>query len=161
MGQDRNDNPGNSNGGGEEGQAKQQSREVAQQAENQVSHYTEEGLQRVKGQLATQKERAAGELDGISRALQSAGDQLREQEQGSIGRYADQAAEQTERLSGYLNERDADQLISEAEDLARHQPAVFLGAAFALGAVAARFLKSSSRGSGGSGGGTREEAVRG
>lgn len=113
--------------------AQQKSREVAQQ-----------GREQAKGQIATQKERASGELQGISQALQKTAEQLREQDQGPIGRYADQASEQAGKLSNYLSERDSEQLLSEAEDLARNKPAIFLGGAFVLGAVAARFLKSSA-----------------
>ncbi|CAN5612938.1 hypothetical protein BH24ACT20_BH24ACT20_05560 [soil metagenome] len=124
--------------------ARQRSEEVAQQGQQKASEYAEQGREQAKGQIATQKERASGELQGISRALRQTGDQLREQDQDSIGQYAEQAAEQAERLSNYLNEKDAEQLISEVEDFARNRPAVFLGGAFALGAVAARFLKSSA-----------------
>jgi hypothetical protein len=35
--------------------------------------------------------------------------------------------------------------VSEAEDFARRQPALFLGGAFALGLLGARFLKSSGQ----------------
>ena len=83
-------------------------------------------------------------MQGIARALQSTGEQLREQDQDSIGQYADQAAEQVERFSNYLSEKDSEELINEVEDFARNRPAVFLGAAFLVGAAAARFLKSSA-----------------
>jgi hypothetical protein len=83
---------------------------------------------------------------------------LREQDQDPIGQYADRAAEQVERFSGFLRERDADQLIGEAENLARRQPAVFLGGAFALGVLGARFLKASSSGQAGGQTGTSREA---
>lgn len=54
-----------------------------------------------------------------------------------------------------MRERDANELIGEAENLARSRPAVFLGGAFVLGVAAARFLKSSSSGqTGASGGGS-------
>jgi hypothetical protein len=69
---------------------------------------------------------------------------LQEQEQDSVARYVNQAAEQTERLSEYLSERDANELVREVEDFARNRPAVFLGGAFAIGIAAARFLKSSA-----------------
>ena len=49
-----------------------------------------------------------------------------------------------ERFSNYLSEKDSEELINEVEDFARNRPAVFLGAAFLVGAAAARFLKSSA-----------------
>ena len=135
--------------------AKQQSQEVAQRAQQQASEVAEQGSQQAKSQIATQKERAAGQLEGVAQALHQTGQQLREQDQGPIGRYADKAAEQVERFSGFLRERDANELIGEAESLARSRPTVFLGGAFVLGLAAARFLKSSSSsGNGGASGGS-------
>lgn len=151
MDQTRNDKTEVTEGAQEEGQAKQQSREVARQTQEQASWYADELRQRAKDQIATQKERASGELSGVSQALRQTGSQLREQDQGSIGQYAEQAAGQTDRLSDYLHEKEADQLIGEVEHFARSRPSVFLGGAVVLGVVAARFLKSSSGGNGGSG----------
>jgi hypothetical protein len=62
-----------------------------------------------------------------------------------VAQVAEQAAERVERVSGYLREKDIDQLVREAEDFARRQPALFLGGAFALGVLGARFLKSSGK----------------
>ncbi len=131
-------------GSGSSGETRQRSQEVAQQGQQKASEYAEQGREKAKGQIATQKERASGELQGIARALQQTGSQLREQDQDSIGQYAEQAAEQVERLSNYLSEKDSEQLLSEVEDFARNRPAVFLGGAFVLGVAAARFLKSSA-----------------
>ncbi len=118
-----------------------ETREVAQR---KASEYAEQGREKAVGQLATQKDRASSELGGIARALRTTGEQLREQDQDSISHYVDQAAEQTERFSGYLSERDANELVGEVEDYARNRPAIFLGGAVMLGVVAARFLKSSA-----------------
>lgn len=144
-------NGGNGGSQQEEGQAKQQSREVARQGQEQASYYAGEARQRIEDQIDTQKERASGELSGISKALRQTGSQLREQDQDSVGQYAERAAGQTDRLSEYLHEKEASQLIGDVEDFARSRPSVFLGGAFVLGIAAARFLKSSSGGSGGSG----------
>lgn len=147
----RNDSNGDNDGAGEEGQARQQSREVARQTQEQASYYAGELRQRVEEQIDTRKEWASGELSGISKALRQTGSQLKEQDQDSVGQYADHAAGQTDRLSEYLHDKNAHQLIGEVEDFARSRPSVFLGGAVVLGAAAARFLKSSSGGDGGSG----------
>ncbi len=130
---------GKSNGGGQ-----QKSQEVAQQGQQKAGQAAEQGREKVKGQIATQKERASGELQGIAQALQQTSQQLKEQDQNSIGQYTDKAAEQAERLADYLSETDSEELVSEVEDFARNRPAVFLGGAFIVGAAAARFLKSSA-----------------
>jgi hypothetical protein len=77
-----------------------------------------------------------------------------------VGQYAERAAGQTDRLSEYLHDKEASQLIGDVEDFARSRPSVFLGGAFVLGIAAARFLKSSSGGSGGSGQGGSQTSAR-
>jgi hypothetical protein len=132
-------------------QAKQQTQQVAQRTEQKAGQVAHQARQKAKDQLATQKERAAGTLDGVAQALRQTGQHLREQDQGPVGRYADRAADQVERFSSHLHERDVDQLTGEAENFARKRPALFLGGTFALGLLGARFLKSSSgQGSGSS-----------
>ncbi len=129
-------------------QAKQQTQQVAHRTEQKAGQLAQQTRQKAKGQLASQKERAAGTLGSVAQALRQTGQHLQEQDQGSIGQYADRAADQVERFSGHLRERNVDELTSEAEDFARRRPALFLGGAFALGLLGARFLKSSSSGQG-------------
>jgi hypothetical protein len=92
--------------------------------------------------LESRKNRAADTLSGVARSLRSSGEQL-EGDQHGAGEYIRQAADQVERLAGYLQHRDVSDMLDQAEDFARRQPALFVGSAFALGLVGARFLKSS------------------
>jgi hypothetical protein len=55
----------------------------------------------------------------------------------------DKAADQIENWSRQLREKDIDELLSDVQTLARRQPGVFIGSAFAIGLLGARFLKSS------------------
>lgn len=96
----------------------------------------------VRDAARQQKSRAAEGLAGFAGALhRSAGDLGSENE--ILGRYTNMAAERLERISQTLRDRDVDELIVEAEDLARRQPALFIGTAMAAGFLMARFLKSS------------------
>jgi hypothetical protein len=97
----------------------------------------------------------------VQSALRETAQQLRKQGQGSVGQYADKAADQVERFSGYLRETEVDQIMDEARGFARRRPALFLGGAVALGFFGTRFLKSSSQGgtSGGDGSGTTPAAT--
>lgn len=111
---------------------------------------------KAKGQARTmidkQRDRSSSMLGSVASALRQTAQQLQSQEQGSIARYADSAAAKVDQLSGYLRDKDADQLISEAERMVRRRPAVFLGGAFALGFALSRFLKSSGMRAGSPGG---------
>ncbi|MBW3612584.1 MAG: hypothetical protein KY392_01840 [Chloroflexi bacterium] len=70
-----------------------------------------------------------------------------ESEQPAIANLASTAAEQAERVAGYLRQTDARQLVQSIEDVARRQPLLFVGGAFVLGVAASRFVKAASGGS--------------
>jgi hypothetical protein len=125
-------------------QAKQQTQQVLQQTQQKAGQVVEQARTQVMDQLSSQKERAAGSLESVAQALRQTGQQLREQNQGAVAGFAEGAADTVERFTGYLNQRNVDQMISEVENFARRQPVLFLGGAFALGFMAARFLKSSN-----------------
>lgn len=70
---------------------------------------------------------------------------MRDQRQEGIAHYVERAGRQVQSLADYLKNNDAGQIADASENFARRQPAVFLGVAFVLGVVSARFLKSSRR----------------
>jgi hypothetical protein len=137
-------------GGGSQGstqvteQAKQQTQQLARQARQQASELASRGTEQAKNQLANQKHDASQRMVPIQTALRETAQQLRKQGQGSVGQYADRAADQVERFSTYLRETDVDEIVEEVRGFARRRPGVFLGSAAALGFFATRFLKSSS-----------------
>lgn len=102
----------------------------------------------VTSQLESQKERVTSTLSGVADALRQTSEQLRQQNQEPVGQMAERAADAVSQISGYLNQRDIRQIVNSVEIYAREQPAVFIGGAFALGLLMARFLKSSSDGAG-------------
>jgi hypothetical protein len=99
--------------------------------------------ERATAQLATQKNRATDGLGTVASAVRQTSQHLREQQNETVAQYVDKAAEQLERLSNRLREKDVGELLQDAQRLARRQPALFIGGSFAVGLLAARFLKSS------------------
>ncbi len=124
-------------------QASQTAEQTKQRAKQQADKLTDQAKQQARSQAAGQQERAAENLGGIAQALHQTGDNLREEDQGTMARYVDDAAGQVERFAGFLRDRSPDELLHEAERFARREPALFMGGAFALGLLGARFLKSS------------------
>lgn len=57
--------------------------------------------------------------------------------------YSDTAAEKLEQAAEYIETSDLKRLSRDVQSFARRNPAIFLGAAFAAGVLAARFIKSS------------------
>jgi hypothetical protein len=99
--------------------------------------------ERATAQLSTQKGRAAEGLDVIAQAVRQTTQQLRNDQHDTIAQYADRAAEQLERFSSSVRDKDLNALLQDAQQLARRQPGLFIGGSFVLGLLAARFLKSS------------------
>ena len=118
---------------------------VIDQAKQTVSQVASRAGNTVSSRLDAQKERAVEGLDGLVQAVRQTVDQLRQQDQNAaIPQYLNSAVTQVERMSGYLRSTDIRQMVREVEQYARRQPAIFLGGAFALGLLGARFLKSSN-----------------
>ena len=95
-------------------------------------------------QLNTQKDRATDGIGTVVDAVRNATRQLRDQNHGTLADYVERSANQLERWSKDLRNRDVAELLRGAQNLARRQPAMFVGSAFTLGLLSARFLKSSS-----------------
>lgn len=96
-------------------------------------------------QLSTQKDKATDGLGSVAQAVRQSTQQLRDQQHDTLAGYVEQAADQIDRLSKTLRNKDVGELFEDAQRLARRNPSLFIGSAFVLGVVGARFLKSSSR----------------
>ncbi len=118
-------------------QAKDKAQQLASQAQEKAG-------QQVQSRLGRQKEQAANTLSSLAQSLHSSSQQL-QGEQDAVSRTIQQVADRVEGLANYLQSRDVNEIVDQVEDFARRQPALFLGGAFALGALGARFLKSSRR----------------
>lgn len=94
--------------------------------------------------ISSQKHQASESIGQVARALRDTTDRMQDQGSATMAGYARQAAEQLERFSRKLDEQDLDEMLRGGQRLARSRPWVFVGAAFGLGVVAARFFKSSS-----------------
>jgi hypothetical protein len=93
--------------------------------------------------LTTQKNRAVEGVSSVAHAVRQTAAHLREDNREPIAKYAESGAQQLERLSEFLRNTDGAELWREAQTYARRRPAVFVGSAFVIGLMAARFLKSS------------------
>ena len=94
-------------------------------------------------QLNTQKSRAAAGLDSVAQAVRQTTQQLRSEQHETVAQYIDQAADQLERFSSRMRDKDVSEILRDVQQLARRQPALFIGGSFAVGLLAARFLRSS------------------
>lgn len=125
-------------------QAKQQAGQVVQQTKQAASRVADQAVQQVRTQVETGKERASGSLDEVAQALHATSETLKERHQEAIGSVAQTGAELMDQVSDYFRERSVDQITQDVEGFARRQAGLFLGAAFAVGFMLSRFLKSSN-----------------
>jgi ElaB/YqjD/DUF883 family membrane-anchored ribosome-binding protein len=126
------------NGSSSDGNANQiqeKARDAASQAQDTV-----------RQQVEQQTKKAGEQVSGTADDLRSVGEELRKQGKDGPAKLADRAAEQTEKVGSYLSGTGPDQMLHDAEDFGRERPWALLGGGLVLGAVAARFLKASSRG---------------
>lgn len=115
------------------------------------SHGSESGDQgfvdrvreRAGAQLTSQKDRATDGIGTIAQAVRKTTQELRNDKHEGMADYVERAADQLDRLSAHLKGKDVGELFREAGDLARRKPVVFVGSAFVIGLLGARFLKSS------------------
>jgi hypothetical protein len=101
--------------------------------------------QQARSRLNATKKDAALTLSSVASTLLSSSSQLKDEQQNLAGEYVEKAAEQIDRLATYIQNADPSEVADHVERFARRRPAVFIGAAFALGVIGARFLKSSRR----------------
>jgi hypothetical protein len=94
-------------------------------------------------QLSSQKDRGTSALDSVAEAFRATTGKLHDDKHDTIANSLEQAATQIENWSHRLRDKDVGELLTDLQRLARRQPGVFVGSAFALGVVGARFLKSS------------------
>lgn len=126
---------------GAAGEAIDQAKATAQRV---VSDVHGRATEQVQTRLDSQKTRAAESLSGVAQSLRTTSRQLTDAPAG-LGGYVQQAADQVDSLARYLESSELGDLVDDVEDFARRSPAVFLGGAFVLGMLGARFLKSSRR----------------
>jgi hypothetical protein len=129
---------------GQSGAVQEKLSNVGSKTKQAVTETMDEAKGQVQSTLSEQKSRAADQLSSMAGALRQTGRELENQEQ-PFAQYADAAADQIERLSSYIKERDFTDLWNDLQMTARRQPELFVAGALAAGFLVGRFLKSSGR----------------
>jgi hypothetical protein len=127
-----------------------QFREVKDQVVDQAKNSFRQARDSAASSLTDSRKQAAERIGRIAGAVRTTSEHLRSEDQPTVANLTDSLAEQVERLSSYLRDRDLRAFRDDAENIARRQPGVAIGVALAIGMLAARFIKSSQRSGGGS-----------
>jgi hypothetical protein len=115
------------------------SRAVKEQASEFVSSVGHE----LSKTAEDQKARGVEAIQGFAKAITCAANELQAQSPG-LARSVRDAATKVEGFSENIGNRDINELMKAATELARAQPMLFIGGAVAAGFALSRFLKSSA-----------------
>lgn len=120
--------------------------QTAAQAKERAAEFAHRAQEQGRDMFASQKDRAAGQVDSVARALRTTADQLsgEDRAQAEAGRYIGYAAEQLQSFGQRLREKDLDGLLHDVQYMARRSPMAFFAGSVAAGFLLSRFLKSSS-----------------
>lgn len=119
---------------------------VTTQAVGQVKEKAASVIDEQKGNLASGISSVADSIRQIGENIGGKDDN--NQIAALAGKYGDTLAGQVEKFSSYIEDRELKELVRDVEQFAKRNPALFVGGAFMLGILAARFLKSSGQSSG-------------
>ena len=126
--------------------AKEQIRQARDKVVDQAKSTFRDARERAGSRFSEGRFQAAEQIRGIGGAFHRTGEQLRSEDQARFGDIADNLGRQVDRVADYLRESDGRTIARDIESLARRQPALVFAGAFAIGLVAARFLKSTDPG---------------
>lgn len=104
--------------------------------------------------LDEQKTNLASGITSVADSIRQVGENFSNSNENNqvaalAGKYGDTLAQQVEKFSNYIDEKEIKELVRDVEQFAKRNPLLFVGGALALGILAARFLKSSSSQAGG------------
>lgn len=129
--------------------ARQQIREVKDQVVGQAKSSLRQAKDRATSSLGESRDQFAEQLGAVAEALRRTGEHLRLENQQRVAGLTESVARQADQVANYVRTFDPRTARDDLESLARRQPALVLGGAFALGLLGARFFKSSKQRDGG------------
>lgn len=122
--------------------------DLYQHAKETASDSYEAVATKAKSSLEQRKNEFSSGLLTVADTMRQVGGQLRNTGEPNrvtdlTSQYSGKAARAVEQVANYFERKDLRAIMRDTEDFARRNPAIFFGGAFALGMLAARFLKSS------------------
>jgi len=131
------------------GAATATARSLVDQAKETAGQAYEAVTEKAATKLDEQKSTLSDGLSTVADSVRQVGENLGSSRTDSglaeaAAKYTNTAAQKLEDVAGYFETRNVREMARDLEGFARRNPAVFLGAAFGLGFLAARFLKSTT-----------------
>src|SRR6185312_14055934 len=102
--------------------AREQLQDQAQVAQEKAKETADTMRSRVREQVGQRSTQAGQQARSTAQALRTTSDRLREEGQDGPARAAQRAAEQADKVGGWLERSDADRMLRDVEDFGRRQP---------------------------------------
>jgi len=99
-------------------------------------------------QFEARKQTAAQQTEKLAGVAERISEELKDQDQESLADYAGQLAGSMKSFADGLRQRNLDELVKDAQQVARNNPTLFLMGSVAVGIALSRFLKASTQRSG-------------
>lgn len=115
---------------------------IVDQAKQAVTHVASQAKEQVNAQFDTRKDKAVETIGNVATAIRETSDKLKGV--GPLSDVAGRAADGIESVAEFFEGKHIGDIVRDVEKFARREPALFVGAAFALGLIGGRFLKSSA-----------------
>jgi hypothetical protein len=125
-------------------QAQSSAEQVQEKAQQTAQQATEKARTTVRDQVASRSNQAGEQISQQAGDIRSLSEELRNQGKEGPAKIAEQAADRAERVGSYLSQSDADQILHDAERVARSNPWAVVAGGLVAGFAASRFLKASS-----------------
>lgn len=119
-------------------------KETGDQWREQAGAYAGQAVETAKAAAATAKDRTGTALHGLAKLISDTAETVDTKLGPQYGDYARQAAESVAGAAKTLDEKDVDQLVTDARDFVRKSPAVAIGAAALVGFVLMRLARGGS-----------------
>ena len=131
------------------GAATATARSLYDQAKETAGQAYEAVAEKAAGKLDEQRSTLSGGLGAVADSVRQVSANLGSSRTDSglaeaAAKYTDTAARKIENFAGYFETKDVRAMARDLESFARRNPAIFIGAAFGLGLLVARFLKSTA-----------------
>lgn len=124
--------------------AQQKAQEALGQSQDRVQEAASQAKSRLRDQLDQRSSQAGEQIHQQASDLRAISMSLREQGKEGPANASDKLAQYATKAGTYLQHKDSEALLSDAEDFARRQPWAVGAGALVVGFAASRFLKASS-----------------
>lgn len=115
----------------------------AQKVEQKAQQATERVAERAQASVENAQSRIADQLSAVAQAVDSAATTLERKQQAGLSQKVKQYVQKIDNVSQQVREKSPRELKEDVVRVARQKPVWFLGGAFLLGVLSARFFKSS------------------